>query len=65
MTDLVKIARARIDGTQSTHWVGCERDHRECLIQRMADEIERLREKVQQQALQLLAYTGQEIEEKR
>ena len=43
MSDLVKIARERIDGTQATHWVGCERDHRECLIQRMADEIERLR----------------------
>lgn len=43
MSDLVKIARERIDGTQATHWVGCERDHRECLIQRMADEIEHLR----------------------
>lgn len=43
MTDLVKIARSRIDGSQRTHWEGCERDHTECLIQRMADEIERLR----------------------
>lgn len=43
MSDLVKIARERIDDTRVTHWVGCERDHRECLIQRMADEIERLR----------------------
>ncbi len=43
MSDLVKIARQRIDDTQRTHWEGCERDHRECLIQRMADEIDRLR----------------------
>lgn len=42
MSDLVKIARARVTDIQSTHWEGCERDHRECLIQRMADEIERL-----------------------
>lgn len=42
MSDLVKLARSRIDDTQRTHWEGCERDHRECLIQRMADEIERL-----------------------
>lgn len=43
MSDLVKLARQRIGSTQRTHWEGCERDHRECLIQRMADEIERLR----------------------
>lgn len=43
MSDLVKIARARVTDFQQTHWEGCERDHRECLIQRMADEIERLR----------------------
>ena len=43
MSDLVTIARQRIDDTQRTHWEGCERDHRECLIRRMADEIERLR----------------------
>jgi short-subunit dehydrogenase len=42
MTDLVKLARQRIDDGQRTHYEGCERDHRECLIQRMADEIERL-----------------------
>jgi hypothetical protein len=42
MSDLVKIARVRV-GTERTHWVGCERDHTECLIQRLADEIERLR----------------------
>lgn len=42
MSDLVKLARQRIGSTQRTHWEGCERDHRECLIQRMADEIERL-----------------------
>jgi hypothetical protein len=41
--DLVKLARQRIDDSPRTHWEGCERDHRECLIQRMADEIERLR----------------------
>jgi hypothetical protein len=43
MSDLVKIARARVTDFQQTHWEGCERDHRECLIQRMADEIDRLR----------------------
>lgn len=43
MTDLVALARSRVDSTQGTHWDGCERDHRECLVQRMADEIERLR----------------------
>lgn len=43
MTDLVDLARSRVDSTQRTHWEGCERDHRECLVQRMADEIERLR----------------------
>lgn len=42
LSDLVKIARARATDIQQTHWEGCERDHRECLIQRMADEIERL-----------------------
>lgn len=44
MTDLVVLARRRVsDSTARTHWEGCERDHTECLIQRMADEIERLR----------------------
>ncbi|MCC0042787.1 MAG: hypothetical protein H6880_11480 [Rhodobiaceae bacterium] len=49
--DLVQIARSRIDDTQRTHWEGCERDHRECLIQRMADEIERLRATLERQQL--------------
>ena len=49
--DLVQIARSRIDGAQRTHWDGCERDHRECLIQRMADEIERLRATLERQQL--------------
>ena len=49
MGDLVPLARSRIDGTQCTHWEGCERDHRECLIQRMADEIERLRATLERQ----------------
>ena len=52
--DLVQIARSRIDDTQRTHWEGCERDHRECLIQRMADEIERLRATLERQ--QLISY---------
>ena len=54
MSDLVQIARSRIDDTQRTHWEGCERDHRECLIQRMADEIERLRATLERQ--QLISY---------
>lgn len=43
MSNLVKIARARATDIPQTHWEGCERDHRECLIQRMADEIDLLR----------------------
>lgn len=42
MNRLVKLARERVSDQGQTHWVGCERDHRECLIQRMADEIEKL-----------------------
>ena len=42
MSDLVVIARQRVSDRLTSHWVGCERDHFECLIQRMADEIERL-----------------------
>lgn len=41
MTDLVFIARRRTQVDSRTHYPGCERDHTECLIQRMADEIER------------------------
>jgi hypothetical protein len=51
MSDLVQIARQRIDGTQRTHWEGCERAHPECLIQRMADEIERLRATLERQQI--------------
>ncbi len=44
MTDLVVLARRRVSGSPAqSHWEGCECDHTECLIQRMADEIERLR----------------------
>ena len=44
MGDLVKLAR----GTYSkdrlfAHWRGCEEMHSDCLILKMADEIERLR----------------------
>ncbi len=47
MTDLINLARERVVAIDSrTHWVGCERDHRECLIQRMADEIESLRSRL-------------------
>jgi len=42
MNRLVALARSRVQDKGQTHWEGCERDHRECLIQRMADEIERL-----------------------
>ncbi len=41
MTDLVLIARRRTQVDSRAHYPGCERDHAECLIQRMADEIER------------------------
>lgn len=43
VNDLLRLARTRIDTSQRTHYEGCERDHRECLIQRLADEVERLR----------------------
>jgi len=41
MSDLVKIARTYVP-FQTTHFDGCEREHIECLVQRMADEIKRL-----------------------
>lgn len=47
MTDLVAIARKRDDRIK-THWEGCEEQHTECLIRKMADEIERLRSLLQQ-----------------
>ncbi len=47
MADLVRLARQRIDDSPRTHWQGCERDHRECLIQRMADEIEAQRAEIE------------------
>jgi hypothetical protein len=44
MLDLVKIARSRTQHLKlGTHWDGCEEHHFECLIQKMASEIERLR----------------------
>lgn len=43
MSDLIKLARSRTAVIQ-THWDGCERDHAECLIQRLADELERTRD---------------------
>ena len=43
MIDLVKIARARTHVDARTHYLGCEREHTECLIQMMAAEIEHLR----------------------
>lgn len=42
MTDIVEIARKRDDRIR-THWEGCEEQHTECLIAKMADEIERYR----------------------
>jgi phosphoenolpyruvate-protein kinase (PTS system EI component) len=43
MSDLVQLAQRHSGAIHRTHWDGCERDHPECLIQRMADELERLR----------------------
>lgn len=54
MTDLVKTARQRVDTERCTHYEGCERDHRECLIQRMADEIERQAAALQEARLEVL-----------
>jgi plasmid stability protein len=46
MNRLVKLARERVNEELRTHWEGCEAEHRECLIQRLADEVERLNEEL-------------------
>lgn len=47
---LVGLARQRVSVERQTHWEGCEREHRECLIQRMADYIERAEARVRELA---------------
>lgn len=47
--DIVELARSREQDPGKTHWEGCESAHYECLIQCMADEIERLRAEVLEQ----------------
>jgi regulator of replication initiation timing len=46
MDDLLTIAREKIYYKHRSHYDGCERNHFECLVRRMADEIERLRAEV-------------------
>ena len=43
MSDIVTLAR-RHKHVAPTHYEGCEVDHIGCLVNRLADEIERLRE---------------------
>lgn len=43
--ELIAIARQRLDN-HSTHWEGCELDHNLCLIQRLADALERAQNKL-------------------
>jgi len=43
MHRLVKLARARRSDPR-THWEGCEEAHYTCLIQKLADEVERQEE---------------------
>jgi len=50
MADLVMLARLRIDDSHRTHWEGCERHHRECLIQRMADRLETVESELERHA---------------
>jgi hypothetical protein len=45
--DLVEIAREMVKREViKTHWQGCERDHPYCLIRKLADEVENLRERI-------------------
>jgi len=45
--DLVNLAREMAKKSQiKTHWPGCERDHPYCLLLKLADEVETLREKI-------------------
>jgi chlorite dismutase len=41
--DIVKAAREMVSSSRkSTHYAGCWRDHKDCMIVRLADEVERL-----------------------
>jgi hypothetical protein len=52
--DIVKAAREMVSSSRkSTHYDGCWRDHKDCMIARLADEVERLQITVAQ--LQALA----------
>jgi hypothetical protein len=43
VTDLVRLARDWPVDDMRTHYDGCESAHGECLLMRLADEVERLR----------------------
>jgi hypothetical protein len=43
MSDLIAIARNQRRLNLRTHYEGCEADHIECLVVKLADEVERLR----------------------
>ena len=56
--DIVELARSREQDPGKTHWEGCESAHYECLIQCMADEIERLRAEVLDMREDIAGYRG-------
>jgi hypothetical protein len=41
MSDLIAIARKHRSLNLRTHYEGCEADHIECLVVKLADEVER------------------------
>lgn len=47
MSDLIAIARNQRRLNLRTHYEGCEADHIECLVVKLADEVERLRAEVE------------------
>lgn len=51
MADLVTLARLRNDDNHRTHREGCERHHRECLIQRMADRLETVESELERERM--------------
>lgn len=44
--DLVRLARQKTFGMRTQHYEGCENDHAECLMVRLANEVERLKAEV-------------------
>jgi hypothetical protein len=47
MSDLIAIARNQRRLNLRTHYEGCDADHIECLVVKLANEVERLRAEVE------------------